>query len=284
MECRKCGKNIDENDVFCKYCGNKIEKNVIKPIIIEDEIEPIFKINKPEKEEFVQIEQTLDIPNKSVDEQQIIKEEVLEEKNVQIEESEKMVNHQEETNKAVEKNIDRKKRSFSISTIVIGIVVLVVVAYSCLVIIDVINNNKEEVLPPVNITKTLDNLKYVVPSDFKADSENTNSIHKYIHSEVDGACQLKIVTATSSYYDSVESYLEEYIQTKDYVNISEYSDKLINGINWRTVLLENTNNKVYYYVASDEDNIYRVELTVTNNEVEYCKNIHSSLLDSLRFK
>lgn len=250
MECKNCGKNIDEFDSFCKYCGNKIEKTIIKPVVIEDNEPCIFE------------------------EPQIIENN----KSVILKKDEPKV-----TVKEINKPIKKNKRKIHISTIIISITTLLIIGYSILFLIENVFN-KEEELEVIDLDKRLDNLKYVVPSDFTQDSENSNSIHKYSYIDLDGACQLKIVTATASYYDSVESYLEKYIENIDYVSKSKMSDEIINDVKWKNVLLEKTNGKVYYYASSDNTNIYKIEFDVTKNESVYCKNIHTKLLDSLHFK
>jgi len=49
MYCSKCGKKISENDMFCKFCGNKIgiEKDSVKEEITTNEV----IINTKQKEE-----------------------------------------------------------------------------------------------------------------------------------------------------------------------------------------------------------------------------------------
>lgn len=35
--CEFCGKKLDKNDIFCKSCGNKVEKDEeVKDAVIED--------------------------------------------------------------------------------------------------------------------------------------------------------------------------------------------------------------------------------------------------------
>lgn len=51
MFCKNCGKEINETDAFCQYCGSKVEKEEAKAEEVKVEAEPVFEAAAPEKPE-----------------------------------------------------------------------------------------------------------------------------------------------------------------------------------------------------------------------------------------
>lgn len=51
MFCSKCGKEIDDNAVFCQFCGNKVLKETTAEENSATQKEPDLSIHKPKQEE-----------------------------------------------------------------------------------------------------------------------------------------------------------------------------------------------------------------------------------------
>ena len=46
MYCPNCGKEVKENDNFCRYCGNNLQEKIKEPVITDNSEEVVLYVVK----------------------------------------------------------------------------------------------------------------------------------------------------------------------------------------------------------------------------------------------
>lgn len=145
---------------------------------------------------------------------------------------------------------------------------------------DLYNNNSSDVIGSGDIG----NLSLTIPSSFEKGSYNTDSYLSYSLYDYNSndSCRITISTTSSRYYDSVNAYLEDnvYYSASDTVSLIE--QKNINSNNWAYMSVKKSYNTTYYYAGEDNDKIYQIEFSITEDSGK-CSSAHTSIINSLKF-
>ena len=130
------------------------------------------------------------------------------------------------------------------------------------------NNDIETIISNENNSSTdkerVGNLQFSLPSGYEASEYNTESYSSYTNEKI--WTNIYISTSPSTYYQSTEEFVKQYIYNLDSVN--NFESENINGIKWIKYKIENTYNKEYYYITKFDDKYYLVEFVIIDEEYE----------------
>ena len=145
---------------------------------------------------------------------------------------------------------------------------------------DIYNNNSSTVTGSGDIG----NLSLTIPSSFKKGSYNTDSYLSYSLYDYNSndSCRITISTTNSRYYDSVNAYLEDNVYYSASDTASSIEQKNINSNNWVYMSVKKSYNTTYYYAGEDNDKIYEIEFSITEDSGK-CSSAHTSIINSLKF-
>lgn len=123
-----------------------------------------------------------------------------------------------------------------------------------------ISNKNNSISSKENVGK----LKFSLPKGYQASEYNTDSYSSYNNEEI--WTNIYISTSSSSYYESTEEFVKQYIYNLESVN--DFESENINGIKWIKYEIQDTYTKEYYYITKYEDKYYLVEFVIIDEEYE----------------
>lgn len=166
-------------------------------------------------------------------------------------------------------------------------IIILVILYLAIFIINffTIYNTIKETRNLSNSTDNGDigNLTLNIPSTMKASEYNDDSYISYSLYDINDYCRLTITTANASYYNSINSYLENNVYYSSSDVASNIEQKNINNNNWAYMSIQKSYGEmIYYYVGQKNDKIYDIEFSITNDS-GVCSSIYSNVINSLKF-
>lgn len=128
------------------------------------------------------------------------------------------------------------------------------------------------------------NLSLTIPSSFEKGSYSSNSYLSYSLYDYNSNdyCRIEVSTMDSRYYDSINAYLEDNVYYTINDTVSSVEQKNINSNNWVYMSVKSANNTTYYYASEDNDKIYEIEFSITEDSGK-CSSAHTSIINSLEF-
>ena len=179
-----------------------------------------------------------------------------------------------------------------IPVIIFGVFYFVIILFNILAVFDTINNvdnitnnnsntNKDTVIFETRVNNIGD-LTFLVPENFEVGKYNSDIYKSYSLNESNDYCRLSISTVNATYYDFAEAYLLDNVYFSSSDEVSEVETKNLNGSNWSFMSVKKTYNYTYYYVAENNDKLYEVEFSITEDSGA-CSLAYSSFVESLFF-